>query len=93
MKRIDNTGHRSINRYVDGQKDRHEGHEVTRNYVTMLLRKVAITRYFSMSDKFLIAKISKIILGVILSNNSYDISIATSFSFLKWYSNKKSIKN
>ena len=59
----------------------------------LLAVKVAFARYFSMSDKFLIAIISKIILVVMLSTNTYNISIATRFSFLKWYSNKKSIKN
>ena len=55
--------------------------------------KVAIARYFSIGDKFLNAKISKIILVVMFSTNTYNISIAPPFSFLKWYSNKKSIKN
>ena len=55
--------------------------------LTTRIRKVAIARYFSMGDKFLNAKISKIILVVIFSTNPYNISIAPPFSFLKWYSN------
>ena len=57
-----------------------------------LTTKVAIARYFSIGDKFLNAKISKTILVVIFSNNTYDISIAPPFSFLKWYSNKNPSK-